>query len=275
MIENHVALVLGLLVGLYGAFAVVDVIEYRRFSRLDATSQRQRVLRKWLVQSLVLHGLLSVACLALLGKLSALVTLPEPLLGLSLEVRSLGEGDEPWKRLLWGACRAFVPALLVGSVVSPLLRAKSDHQTQVRGGSPGPDPRNLGPLLPRNRRERIWTALLSLNAGVSEELAFRLLLPVLFWMVFADPVVAVVAPTLLFGVLHLYQGWTGVVTTALVGGLLLVVVLVTGSIWPAVAVHAAIDLGSLVVGPWYASRLDRRDAQRTNPLIPKSRTEAP
>jgi membrane protease YdiL (CAAX protease family) len=110
-----------------------------------------------------------------------------------------------------------------------------------RGMMPGL--RRVGPLLPRTRNERRAWLLCSVGAGVSEEIWYRAVLPA---------AVATVVPSLhvggllvvqaaLFGVAHTYQRWLGVIGTTVMGYLLGVFVVATGSLWLAIAVHVVID----------------------------------
>ena len=96
-------------------------------------------------------------------------------------------------------------------------------------------------LLPRSPKEKSSFALLSLTAGTCEEVAFRgYAIPML------APVLglpgSVVATSLVFGVLHGYQGSLGVLRTSFMGFVLAVGFLVAGSLWPAMLAHALIDL---------------------------------
>jgi membrane protease YdiL (CAAX protease family) len=58
-----------------------------------------------------------------------------------------------------------------------------------------------------------------------------------------------------FGVLHAYQGSLGMVRTAVLGGVLAWGFLASGSLWPAIAAHAVIDV---VAGTLLADRLTAR-----------------
>ena len=104
-------------------------------------------------------------------------------------------------------------------------------------------------MLPRNRAERGWAVLLSLNAGLSEELFFRLLLPALFYIVFGEPKLAIGLSVLTFGLVHWYQGRIGVIFTLIFGAIMTYVYLKTGSIFVVMALHATMDLNSLVLQP--------------------------
>lgn len=104
----------------------------------------------------------------------------------------------------------------------------------------------LRQLLPRTTRERAVFALLSVAAGVSEELAYRgytisMLTP---WLGVWG---ATTLSSVIFGILHGYQGALGTVRTALMGAMLAWGFLTAGSLWPAVIGHTLIDLVAGIV----------------------------
>nr|WP_231369309.1 CPBP family intramembrane glutamic endopeptidase [Frigoribacterium sp. CG_9.8] len=108
---------------------------------------------------------------------------------------------------------------------------------------------DIGALLPRNRPELVLGALLSVNAGVVEELLFRLAVPALIFGATGSATGAVIGSVLLFAVLHFYQGWPGMIGALVIGALLMVLYLATGSILVVIVAHALIDLRSLVLIP--------------------------
>ncbi len=110
----------------------------------------------------------------------------------------------------------------------------------------------LRALLPATTRERWAFAALSVVAGVGEEVVFR---------GYAIPVLAEVTgsvwgaaaiTSLVFGVLHVYQGSLGVVRTAVMGGVLAAGLLLSGNLWAPILGHALIDV---LVGIFLAERL--------------------
>jgi membrane protease YdiL (CAAX protease family) len=104
-------------------------------------------------------------------------------------------------------------------------------------------------LLPRNRAELKFGWALSINAGVVEELLFRLAMPALIFAVVGDALVAISVSLVVFGALHAYQGVGGVIGSFVIGVVLMAVFLATGTIlWP-ILVHAVFDLRSLVLIP--------------------------
>lgn len=106
----------------------------------------------------------------------------------------------------------------------------------------------LRALLPRTKRERTLFGFVSLAAGTGEEVAYRgYLIPVLAGVAGVGPAAAV--STIVFGVLHVYQGWLGVVRTGVMGAMLAAGFLASGSLWPPIIAHVLIDvLAGIVLG---------------------------
>ena len=104
-------------------------------------------------------------------------------------------------------------------------------------------------VLPRARGELGWAALLAVDAGVSEELFFRLLLPLLIAQATGSAWIGFAGATALFGFAHRYQGLAGVLATTFVGVLLTGVYLASGNLWMAMLLHMAINLNGLVLRP--------------------------
>lgn len=166
----------------------------------------------------------SIAMLAMLGAISWLVgtradglaaigltsLAPAPFIGWTLGLTAAGIGIIVLFRHI---------ALLLGADESPLLRA----------------------LLPRDPQERTVFALLAVTAGSAEEIAYRgYAIPVLIPAV--GSLGALLVTSVVFGVLHAYQGALGMVRTSLMGAALAGGFLLSGSLLPAIAAHILIDL---------------------------------
>lgn len=106
-------------------------------------------------------------------------------------------------------------------------------------------------LLPRSGREKGAFVILSASAGFGEEIAFRgYAIPVL---VEATGSVwgAVAISSIAFGIVHAYQGAVGVLRSGILGVMLAVPLVLTGSLWPAILAHAAIDvIAGALLGRW-------------------------
>jgi Predicted metal-dependent membrane protease len=210
--------------------------EYARFKRLRTPKARQDVYRRWVREGFLTLGGLSAATIV----------------GAWERHASLLEESQRWAPIAtardvlggpWG------PALTTGTVLAALVllvlplvafRGQVDEVPAVG---------DIRALLPRTRGELPYGAALSLNAGVFEELLFRLGLPGLLFAVTGHAAVAFAVATVLFGLLHLYQGPLGVLFSGILGAVFVALYLVTGSIVVPIVVHAAIDARSLVLIP--------------------------
>lgn len=101
-------------------------------------------------------------------------------------------------------------------------------------------------FIPRTPADRGWVLPVALTAGVGEELLYRgyftaVLAPWLSW--WGAAALSVVC----FGVAHSYQGRAGIVRAASIGAALTLVVAITGSLLPAMVLHATMDLNLLIL----------------------------
>ena len=97
------------------------------------------------------------------------------------------------------------------------------------------------PLLPHTLAERHLYWALSVTSGASEEILYRGFLP-WYLSVWIGPLPAFVVAAVVYGFEHIYMGYAEVPKSALMGMLLGAVVWYTGSLWPAMILHTAIDL---------------------------------
>ena len=106
-------------------------------------------------------------------------------------------------------------------------------------------------LLPRNSSEKIAFAGLSVSAGIAEELVFRAFLMAALLQAGATLAATVAISVAVFALSHAYQGVGGVIRVTLLGAVLTAPVLLTGSVYPSMIAHAALDLlAGLVLGNW-------------------------
>ena len=107
-------------------------------------------------------------------------------------------------------------------------------------------------LAPHTRSELAWWLALSVSAGFCEEFIFRGYLIWVFQPMFGlwgAAALSVVA----FAAAHAYQGVKSALATGIVGCVLMAVVLIFGSLWPAIALHALVDIGQGLVA-WLVLR---------------------
>lgn len=108
----------------------------------------------------------------------------------------------------------------------------------------------LTDVLPRTRTELYWFGGVSLTAGFCEEFLFRgyfilVLAPWLGWWG------AAALSLSFFAVGHIYQGWNGVLRTGIVGAIYTLFVAIFDTLWPAIALHALLDLNGGIMS-WLA-----------------------
>ncbi|MEO1553177.1 MAG: type II CAAX endopeptidase family protein [Pseudomonadota bacterium] len=96
-------------------------------------------------------------------------------------------------------------------------------------------------FLPQTDAERRLFNLMGVSAGIAEEIVFR---GYLIWAfgLFMPVWAAALAALAVFTILHLYQGATQLPAIFTLGTLVTVVFLLSGSIWPAIALHVFIDV---------------------------------
>ncbi|WP_106848173.1 CPBP family intramembrane glutamic endopeptidase [Blastococcus sp. Marseille-P5729] len=213
----------------------VGLVLHRRF---EAAERRVDSARRWLYRRLlILEWALAGLCLATVALAPAV---SRDSVGIRLPTG--------WPGIL-GSVAAIGLALAV-------LLATSRQATRVPIGADLPTAgEGVLAMLPRTPVERRLFAIVSVTAGLCEELVFRgFLVAVLAAVLPAAPVwVCVVGAAVVFALAHLYQGAPGVVVTFFVGLALGGLYIVTGSLLAPVLVHALIDLraislGRLVVG---------------------------
>jgi len=106
-------------------------------------------------------------------------------------------------------------------------------------------------LIPRSTSEKIAFAGLSVSAGIAEELVFRSFLIAVLYQASGNLGTAVAISVAAFAVAHAYQGVLGVVRVVVLGLVLTVPFLVTGSVYPSMVAHLTLDLlAGLVLADW-------------------------
>lgn len=233
--------------GLVLAAIAFDVVQgprdFKRLTALTDTVERQALFRKWTWQSLQVYGLCSLAALYLLKRLDALGTVPVEF----ATVMQPGADD-----FLIGVV---LSALFVGMLVPVAAAAVMSKRMPIAIG-------DFAALQPRNAAERRCVFWLSLNAGVSEELYFRLFIPLLLVLLLGNPWIALGISALVFGITHAYQGWAGMAGTAIVGLVFTAIYLGSGQLWLAMAVHALLNINTLLLRPALMEWVGRRSAAR-------------
>ncbi|MFS0773674.1 CPBP family intramembrane glutamic endopeptidase [Sphingomonas sp. 1P08PE] len=184
---------------------------------------------RWMLHTGLAFVLPVVVALAVLGRIDALWRMPAEFDGVRAWLPVMAADD-----------------LIAGAIGGVLLGLAIAAWRARRGALPIGRP---GALMPRTSGELPWGAAVALVAGATEEPFFRLLLPLLIALATGSAALGFAAATLLFGAMHGYQGWRGVVATTLFGAVMATVYLVSGALWLVMLLHALVDLNGLVVWP--------------------------
>ncbi len=194
---------------------------------------------RWIGRATLAFALPCLAGLAAMGRIEALAVMPPVFAGMAARLPRY----DPISLL---------PALAVGVPLGMALVAARVAWLRRRGR---PLPASLvapAPLAARSRREMLPATATALAAGVTEELAFRLFIPLTATIASGSALFGFALATIVFVMLHRYQPWWSQIGVALTAAGLIALYLSTGALWLAMAVHAAIDVMALTVRPWLA-----------------------
>jgi CAAX protease family protein len=143
-------------------------------------------------------------------------------------------------RINGGAIGVAVGIAIVIGIVLAQRRSKPDEATWERLRQ---RMRKIERLLPRTRAELRWFELVSITAGVCEELLYR---GFMIWYLshWFSIVPSAFLAAAIFGVAHLYQGVGGILRTGALGGFLASIYLLTRSLYLPMVLHFMADVYS-------------------------------
>ena len=144
-------------------------------------------------------------------------------------------------RLAFGMAIAIVLCVLLREQNKAIL-ARPDVMPKVRSKLAYGEP-----LLPHTEAERRRFHRVSITAGICEETLFRGFL-LWYFAVWVGVWPAAVLSSIVFGLGHAYLGVRQIPNTALIGMAMATLVIASGSLWPAMLLHAAIDWNSGEIG---------------------------
>jgi len=156
-------------------------------------------------------------------------------------------GNEPPSYVLWnlGLTRDIAVELLLGATAGLTLFYFAVAVVSARislffGEKESPYALALRPQMALERF--VWVGAMSPTAGFCEEIVFRGIALSVAFTLGADAVIAVVVTSFLFALGHAVYGTTWMIGTMVLGIASAVVVLWTGSLWPAIIAHTLYDM---------------------------------
>jgi len=144
----------------------------------------------------------------------------------------------------WGFWLGLALALIGAAALAVIQRLQT--RTDARRAEALRQIEKIAPFMPRDAGELRHFVMLSLTAGVCEEVVYR---GYLIWYALAFTgdthtgiAAAVILPALFFGLAHLYQGQRGMTQVFIAGVVFGLVYVLTGSLWVPILLHAAADI---------------------------------
>ena len=177
----------------------------------------------------------TLVALVLLGRVDALWIMPTEFVSVRALLPAIG-ADEVIVGSLGG---------VTGGLVVVAIRARVGHRP--RGA--------IARLIPQTAEERRWGVLVALATGVVEEPFHRLLLPLLTALATGSALAGFTLSTILFALGHRYQGPVRMMLSGLFGAVLAAFYLLSGQLWLVVLLHAAVNVGPMVVWPAATGRV--------------------
>ena len=229
----------------------------KQYGRLQSGAERRplvQLYRDWTRTSFLIHCAGGLIGLAILGRLRNIAHFPTEFSTTAFDAIAKPQQGESGLFGLGPLVVSLVAGMLIGLLfvtIALIIRQRrmgSDDWSAIGGATSA--------LLPRNAEERRWWLLLALNAGVSEELYDRLLLPLLVFPLWSNVVATFLVTSLIFGLGHLYQGWRGVASTALIAVILSFMYLLTTSLLLVMVLHVVIDARMIFLGARSPVRAD-------------------
>jgi hypothetical protein len=141
----------------------------------------------------------------------------------------------------------FRTLVVCGIVAAILLLLVGVQQAQKKKATPEQLEKalaNVKRLMPTNPTERAVWVVVSISAGVCEELLYRGWVLSLFGAALGSIWLGLLISSILFGFAHAYQGRSAIFATGVVGAVFGIVFIVSGSLIPGQLLHTAMDLNS-------------------------------
>lgn len=167
---------------------------------------------------------------------------------------ALANGHPDFAAALWnlGLRLGFAPdegaAVTAGMVAaSAIISALIGWVRGLAGGAPTPEALAFLPVTPAETAT--FALVLAPIASAGEEIVYRGFLMGQFWAFTGDGWIAAALSSVVFGLMHGYQGTWGIVRTGLIGMIFAVGVILTGSLVPSILAHFLANVSGTILRP--------------------------
>jgi uncharacterized protein len=142
---------------------------------------------------------------------------------------------------------AYRTLVISGILLAIILLLVGAQKKQTKKASPEKLNKSLDRvrrLIPKTPTERAVWILVSISAGVCEEILYRGWLLSLFAATLGSVWFGLLISSIIFGLAHAYQGRNGILGTGIVGAIFGFLFIFSGSLIPGQVLHAAMDLNN-------------------------------
>lgn len=223
--ETELLLGLGAVMSIWSVIVGLDIWRRAKGLKRRATSP----VRQWLVTMVMLWGLAAVSVWAWMAS------------GRTLHDLGFRAGEGLFWGTAWGMAIAFIAfqAWQIRTVARDEA-VRGDVRRMIF------DSGDYDQVMPRRRQDSWGFFLLSITAGITEEIVFRAFLISLFALILPVWAAALIALAL-FVLGHAYQGVQGLVRILPVSIVLTLCYVLSGSLWPGIFLHICVDVLSGVM----------------------------
>lgn len=161
---------------------------------------------------------------------------------------------------LWSYGTVFASLILVGFYYREYIKVKTDPIEEQKVRDQLTETPALQDMMPNNKLELKLMSMTAITAGITEEILYR---GFLIWglSLYTDIWVASLLSLFFFTLGHLYQkAWDNLMRVAGLGGLMTILTIASGSLYPAIVVHIIVDLVAAAIG-WHLHCVKVADAE--------------
>ena len=220
--------------------AILDLKDMKKYKNMEITEK----IRVHYYKETVLYGWLPTIFVLFFIVLT-------PLKLYDIGIRGIVLGENTWLNIITFVLSGIALAILVIQSITCLTNKKYHKQIleELESKSDGENHYDVVVhklMIPRTKKEKRWFFGVSLTAGICEEIIWRGTLIYLLQGIFPKLNILLIGLIIcvIFGVIHMYQGIHGIIKTAIVAALFVMLYITTGSLFPGIVLHFLFDFST-------------------------------
>lgn len=157
-----------------------------------------------------------------------------------------------------------ITGLVIALTVMFVMAYVADTFTEMQDEENHAELQKVAPILPQNYKELAQFSFLAFSAGICEEIVYRGFLVNYLYAHFIDPIwaynVSVVFPAIIFGIVHMYQGFKSVLKISVMSLLFGTIFIFSESLLIVIVLHVLVDL----LGGFIGMKMNQKAATHPN-----------